>query len=115
MRASWLRVASMIVSSSCRSRCEYAKAAAKRFSSAQKRGFSSAITRLMRSAMIGSKSARCATTSSVFHLPRIGRASNCSRDMPGDGLTQEFGAFDVLVNQRLQCGHDFHSGVCDAS
>src|SRR5437667_68273 len=38
--------------------------------------------RFMRSAMMGSKSARWQTTSSVLHLPATGRALTCSRLMP---------------------------------
>src|SRR5262249_19171502 len=64
----------------------YASAAANRFSSAPSNvGRSSARTRFIRSAKIGSKSAKWQTTSRVLHLPAIGRARSCSRLMPATG------------------------------
>src|SRR6266550_1283070 len=47
--------------------------------------------RFMRSARIGSKSARWQTTSNVLHLPAIGRASNCSGRMPLTAARSAFG------------------------
>src|SRR5262249_8686230 len=54
-------------------------------------GLSSAIIRFMRSAPIGSKSARWQTTSSVLHLPGTGRAWTCSRLIPATACRRDFG------------------------